>query len=175
MTGCGSADQDKDATAKSAAIAKDGAMPSDWNAADACSILDKAAVAKILKTELSDTQLGMVSEPDAVNAATSECRYAEASGSSAATLMTRWSPLKDNTPESIAATRSALAAALKAMSNKQVEDVPGLGKAAFFVPGIDQLQVFLDDARMIIVTASYVPAGSSGKDIAIALARKAGA
>lgn len=71
--------------------------------------------------------------------------------------------------------RNAAASALKAFTDKKIEDVPGLGKVAFLVPGVDSLTVFIDDARMITVTVQKVPAGGSGKDIAIALAKKAGA
>ena len=75
----------------------------------------------------------------------------------------------------IASTKAATVSALKAFSDKPVEDIAGLGKAAFFVPGIDQLTVFIDDARMITLSLDKVPDGASGKDIALALAKKAGA
>lgn len=150
-------------------------VSSAWNGADACSVLDKAAAAAILKQELSGTQLGLVHEADGSTAATSECTYLGADGASVARLMTRWSPISDNTPAAIAGARSTTAATMKAFSSAPLEDIPSLGKAAFFVPKINQLNVFIDDARMIIVSVEKVPVGASGKDIAVTMARKAGA
>lgn len=172
LAGCGKKGEESSAASPAAAGA---AQPSGWNAADACSILGKAAVAEILKREVASTQLSLVHEADGSAAATSECAYLGADGASVARLMTRWSPIKDNTPDAIAAARSTAAATMKAFSSVPIEDIPGLGKAAFLAPPISQLNVFIDDARMIVVTAEKVPDGASGKDIAIALAKKAGA
>lgn len=149
--------------------------PSAWNAADACSILDKAAVAEILGGEIASTQLSLVHEADGANAATSECAYLGADGASVARLMTRWSPIKDNTTEAIAMARSTTEASMKAFSSVPLEDIPGLGKAAFLAPTISQLNVFIDDARMIMVTVEKVPDGAQGKDLAVAMAKKGGA
>src|SRR6218665_2170374 len=174
LAGCG----DKGAKDGSAAATQGAAVaagPTGWNATDACSVLDKATVAEIRKQPVSEVQLGMVNEAGSATAATSECAYIGAEGRSIARLTTRWSPINDNTAETIAMARSATAAAMKAFSDKPLEDIPGLGKAAFLAPKIDQLSVFIDDARMIVVTAEKVPDGASGKDIVIALAKKAGA
>ena len=149
--------------------------PPAWNAADACSILDKAAVAVILGREIASTQLSLVHEAEGANAATSECAYLGADGASVARLMTRWSPINDNTTEAIAMARSTTEASMKAFSSVALEDVPGLGKAAFLAPNISQLNVFIDDARMIMVTVEKVPDGLQGKDLAVAMAKKAGA
>ena len=149
--------------------------PSSWNAADACSIVDKAAVAEILGREIASTQLSLVHEADGANAATSECAYLGADGASVARLMTRWSPINDNTTEAIAMARSTTEASMKAFSSVPLEDIPGLGKAAFLAPTISQLNVFIDDARMIMVTVEKVPDGAQGKDLAVAMAKKAGA
>jgi hypothetical protein len=180
LTGCqggGTATADDGAAGDSAAAparqASAGAMPAGWDATDACSIIDKAVMADILKTEVTEAKLDMVHRPDGVTAATSQCSYTLAGGGSAA-LMTRWSPIADNTAESIAATRSAGAAAVKAFTDRPVEDVPGVGKAAFFVPGINQFNVFLDDSRMVIITLASAP-NDKARDMAVALARKAGA
>lgn len=171
LAGCGekgTGDGGKDAAPAAAGKA-------DWNAADACSILDKAVVGEALKQEAGETLLGLVHQADSVTASTSECTYTGKDGATVARLMTRWSPINDNTAETIASTKAATVSALKAFSDTPVEDIAGLGKAAFFVPGIDQLTVFLDDARMIALTLDKVPDGASGKDIAVALAKKAGA
>lgn len=180
LSGCGSKDtgasgEQDDAVEAGVKAAGGGGMPANWKATDACAILDKAVVAEILKQPVSDAQVSLVHEPGSVDAGTSECTYAGADGGTVASLMTRWSPINDNTAESIAGAKSAMVATMKAFSDKQIEDVPGLGKAAFFAPGIDQLNVFIDDARMITVTVRKIPDGANGKDIAIALAKKAGA
>ena len=176
LASCGGASQPGGDGAPDATTAPaSNAMPAKWNATDACSILDKAVVAEALKIEITETQLDSVKEPDAITAGTSECSYLDATGTPAATLMTRWSPMNDNSPGTIGIAREAAASALKAMSDEPLEDIHGLGKAAFFVPTINQLQVFIDDARMIVVTSSRVPSGTSAKDIAVALAHKAGA
>jgi len=146
-----------------------------WNAADACSILDKAAVAEILGREIASTQLSLVHEAGSADAATSECAYLGADGASVARLMTRWSPIKDNTTEAIAMARSTTEASMKAFSSVPLEDITGLGQAAFLAPTISQLNVFIDESRMIVVTVEKVPDGAQGKDLAVAMAKKAGA
>lgn len=179
LTGCNQ--KAPDSTAAPAADTKPEAAtattetPSAWNAADACSIVDKAAVAEILGREIASTQLSLVHEADGANAATSECAYLGADGASVARLMTRWSPINDNTIEAIAMARSTTEASMKAFSSVPLEDIPGLGKAAFLAPTISQLNVFIDDARMITVTVEKVPDGAQGKDLAVAMAKKAGA
>ena len=178
LTGCNQ--KAPDSTAAPAADTKPEAAtatketPSAWNAADACSIVDKAAVAEILGREIASTQLSLVHEADGANAATSECAYLGADGASVARLMTRWSPINDNTTEAIAMARSTTEASMKAFSSVPLEDIPGLGKAAFLAPTISQLNVFIDDARMIMVTVEKVPDGAQGKDLAVAMAKKAG-
>lgn len=173
LAACSDNSAEEDPAAQSASTSAD--TPANWNAADACSILNKAAVAKALEQEVKETHLSLVHEAGAIDAATSECTYTGAEGSSIASLMTRWSPINDNTQSSIVGTRNAAASALKSFSDKQIEDVPGLGKAAFFTPGIDSLTVFFDDARMITLNVQKVPEGKSGKDVAVMLAKDAGA
>ncbi|MCB2049026.1 MAG: hypothetical protein KDE32_12495 [Novosphingobium sp.] len=177
LAGCGSGSKgSSSAEPGDSGAEKVGSAPAGWNAADACSVLDKAKVGDSLKVAVPQTQLGMVHEAGAADAATSECTYLGEDGSSVARLMTRWSPVADNSAEAIATTKSSAAAAIKAFSDKPLEDVPDLGKAAFFVPaGLPSLTVFLDDARMVTVTIEKVPDGANGKDLAIALAKQAGA
>lgn len=173
LGGCGETSDTQGGGASSSA--KAGGAPAGWNAADACSVLDKAVVGATLGQEVKEAQLSLVHEAGTADAATSECRYVGADGSGLASVMTRWSPINDNNQASMDGARNAAASALKAFTDKKIEDVPGLGKVAFLVPGVDSLTVFIDDARMITVTVQKVPAGGSGKDIAIALAKKAGA
>lgn len=149
---------------------KPAAAVSGWDATDACTLLDKAALGTALGDPVTETSLAFVHQPTASEAATSECTYQLKSGGTA-TLMARRSPIADNTPATIAQTRKATESALKAFSEKSIEDVPGLGKAAFFVPGINQMNVFLDDERFVVVTVGTAP-GDRARDIAIDLARK---
>jgi hypothetical protein len=150
-------------------------LPPWWNATDACSIVDKKVMAEVLKQDVSDAQLSLTHAHGKADAAMSQCSYVGRDGAGIATLVTRWSPIKDNTADAIAEARATTESAAQAFGDAEVEDIPDLGKAAFFVPKINQLTVFIDDQRMIMVTPTKLPASASGKDLAIALARKAGA
>ena len=143
-------------------------MPAGWNATDACSIIDKAEMAGVMGAGVSDGVLSMVHEPDQATVGVSECGYTLADGDRVSVL-TRWSPVADNTPESIATTRSVMADTLKAAGGPQVEDLSGVGKAAFFVPKINQLDVFLDDARMLVLTLPTSLDAADAKEKGLAL------
>lgn len=149
---------------------KPAAQASGWDATDACKLLDKAAVGAALGDTVTETSLAFVHQPTAVEAATSECTY-RLKGGSTATLMARRSPLADNTPEVIAQTRKATETTMRAFSDKAIEDVPNLGKGAFFVPGINQMNVFLDDERFVVLTVSSAP-DDRAKSIAADLVKK---
>ena len=86
--------------------------------------------------------------------------------------MTRWSPINDNTDGAIAAAKATMKQTLAAFGGGDVEDVPGLGKASFWVAKVDQLQSFIGEDRMVLIT---VPSGPDSKAKAIALAKRAGA
>lgn len=140
-----------------------------WNATDACALLDKADLGAALKDNVTETSLGLVNQASGPNAATSECTYLLASGGRA-TLMTRWSPIADNTDEAIATARKSTEATVAAFG-KSVEDVPNLGKAAFFVPGINQMNVFIDEQKFVILTIGSAP-NDTAKEIATGLIGK---
>ena len=164
LAACGGAqDNGDDGTSRAAAT-------SGWDATDACKLLDKAAVGAALGDSVTETSVAFVHQPSGAEAATSECTYNLQSGGTL-TFMARRSPIADNTPEAIAQTRQATAASMKAFSDKPIEDIRGLGKAAFFVPGINQMNVFLDDERFVILTISSVP-GDRAKNIASELVQK---
>lgn len=169
LAGCGGA---SDGEGEADTAAAEGGMPANWKATDACSIIDKAEMGEVMKSEVSETSVAFVHEPGAADAGTSECTYIFADGGRAS-VMTRWSPIADNTDEAIATARSTTAATVAAFTDKPVEDVPGVGKSAFFVPGINQFNVFLDDSRMMIITLGSAP-NEEAKDRAIALVAKAG-
>jgi len=175
LSGCGgSGDSGAGAGASAAADGPmpAGAMPANWKATDACTILDKAVVAQVLKVPVPQTSVALVHEPGTADAGTSECSYLGEDGAAVATLMARWSPINDNTPDSIALAKSTMNETMKGFGAGTVEDVPGLGKAAFVAPSLGQLSVYLDDARMVIITPSKVPDGAKARDVAIELARK---
>ncbi len=140
---------------------------SGWDATDACALLDKAAVGAALNDNVTEASVGLVNQASGANAATSECTYILASGGRAS-LMTRSSPIADNTVEAITLARNATQETVAAFTDKKVEDIPNLGKAAFFVPGINQLNVFIDDKRFVILTISSAP-NESAKAMAVDL------
>jgi hypothetical protein len=167
VAACGGAkpdDGNKDAAADTQQSAASG-----WDATDACSLLDKAAVGAALGDTVTQTALGLVNQASGANAATSECTYTLAGGGNAV-LMVRWSPIADNTPEAISMARNAIQETTKAFG-KSVEDVQGAGIAAIFVPGINQMNVYLDDKRFVMLTISSAP-NNSAKATAIALVKK---
>jgi hypothetical protein len=175
LAGCGGNGAPTAAGSESAAAKTEvaAAGPAGWNAADACSILSKADVGAALKTTVTEASLDLVHQADTTAAATSECTYKLESGGEAR-LMARWSPINDNNATAIATAKSVSAKSVAAFTSKPIEDVPGVGKAAFLVPGINQFNVFIDDARMIIVTPGNLP-DAEAKAAVIALAKKAGA
>ncbi|WP_326525793.1 hypothetical protein [Sphingomonas sp.] len=149
-----------------------GAMPAGWKATDACSVIDKAAMSEVLGRPVTETSLALVHEPTpgGSDAGTSECTYMLDGGR--ATVMTRWSPINDNTDGAINTARSTMKQTLAAFGGGEVEDIAGLGKASIWVGKVNQLQTFIGEDRMVLIT---VPTGADAKDKAIALARKAGA
>ena len=167
LAGCGGG-------AKEGAPAADGetkvAAASDWDASDACALLDKAAVGAALGDTVTETSLAFVNKADGANAGTSECTYSLAGGSRA-TLMTRRSPIGDNSDAAIKQTRETTEKTMAAFSDKKIEAVAGLGTAAFFGPGINQMNVFLDDSRFVILTVGSAPAATA-KDVAAGLVGK---
>src|SRR3546814_6429059 len=98
LAGCGGEAADKgDGAGKASSVAaKSGtAPPRDWNAADACAVVDKAAMSAILGQAVTETRLGNVSQSDGATEVTAECSYQLADGGSA-TLMLRCEPIGDN-------------------------------------------------------------------------------
>jgi hypothetical protein len=168
IAGCGETD---DAGGKSGSGNSDtNTATAGWNAADACSLLDKAAVGAALGDKVTEASLGLVNQASGPNAATSECTYLLESGGRAS-LMTRNSPIADNTPEAIALARNAAQKTVAAFTDKKIEDIPSLGIAASFVPGINQLNVYIDDKRFVILTISSAP-NAGAKAMAVDLFRK---
>lgn len=141
-----------------------------WDATDACALLDKATVGAALKDKVTETSLALVHQASGAEAATSECTYLLASGGRAS-LMTRNSPIADNTDDAMALARKTTERSLAGFTDKKVETVPALGKSAFFVPGINQLNVFIDDSKFVILTISSAP-DATAKATAVELVGK---
>lgn len=144
--------------------------PAGWNAADACSVVDKAKMAAAIGKEVSETSLSLATESDGTTAATSECTYMLAEGGRAS-VMLRWSPISDNAAGAIAQTHGALKQSVAPFGGS-VDTVDGVGKAAFWVAGIGSLNVFIGDDKFAIIN---LPRGDKAKEQAIALARQLGA
>ncbi|MGA9659706.1 MAG: hypothetical protein WBQ60_11480 [Asticcacaulis sp.] len=175
ITGCnktsGDAPANSQAPGGNVATAAGGKSPPvDFMATDACAVVDKAAMAAIVGQAVSETHLGMVSESDGTSAATSECKYTLSNGDEAS-VMLRWSPIDDNTEESINLTRNSMEQTLKAFGGK-VEVIDGLGKAAFWAGMSRSLNVFIGEDKFAIIT---IPGGTEAKDQATQLAHKLGA
>jgi hypothetical protein len=153
-----------------AAVANDtNVATGTWDATDACALLDKATLGAALKDQVTEANLGLVHQASGGEAATSECNYLLASGGRVS-FMARNSPIADNTDGAIAAARKATQQSVSAFTDKKVEEVPGLGKAAFFVPGINQLNVFIDDSKFVILTIGSAP-DATAKETAVGLIR----
>lgn len=155
LAGCGGAQGDGK-TADGGG--KGGAALADWDATDACARLDKAALGAALGDTVTETDLSFVHHAmGGGDAATSRCTYTLASGGRAK-LATRNSPINDNTPASMALMRKTAEEALALVGyDKTIEDVPGLGKSAFFVPAMNEMSVFLDDARYVELSIDGPP------------------
>lgn len=164
LASCGSAGNETNDGQASTNVANSG-----WDATNACALLDNSAVGAALDDNVTETSLAMVSQALGANAATSECTYMLESGGRAS-LMARNSPIADNTDDAIKLARNATQETVSAFTDKKIEDVPGMGKAAFFVPGINQLNMFIDDKRFVILTISSA-ADDRAKATAIELAK----
>ena len=172
LTGCGGttgSQPDGDDNTVAAALGSV-APPANWKATDACSVIDKAAMATIVGIPVAETSLALVHESDGTTAADSQCTY-KLTDDSQATLMMRWSPIADNSEGAINLARNALQETLKAFG-KSLETIDGLGKAAFWADAAGQLNVFIGEDKFVIIS---MPTGPAAKDQAIILARKLGA
>ena len=170
LAGCGgpsdAAKQDEQAGAASG-----GGAPQGWNAADACAVVDKAKMAATAGKPVSEATLGLVHESSGgSDATTSECSYIMEDGSRAS-VMLRWSPIDDNTPEAMAAAQNTSKQTIEAFGGT-IETVEGLGKSAFWIGKTDTMNVFIGDDKFAIIT---LPSNPASKEQATTLARELGA
>lgn len=171
LAGCGSSTPGSDAPGSSPSSNSGAvAMPAEWKATDACAMIDRTAMSELLGKPVSETSLALVHEANGAEAATSECSYLFEDGSRAS-LMLRWSPIADNTEGAINLARNTLKQTAEAFGAK-VDDVPGVGKAAFWVAKTDSLNAFIGGDKFLIVNT---PSGPHSKEQAVAVARKLGA
>lgn len=170
LAGCGGS-TDSAKSGEQAEAGSGGAAPKGWNAADACAVVDKAKMAATVGKPVSETTLGLVHESSGgSDATTSECSYLMEDGSRAS-VMLRWSPINDNTPEAMAATRNTSKQTIEAFGGT-IETIDGLGKSAFWAGKIDSMNVFIGDDKFAIIT---LPSSPASKEQATALARELGA
>lgn len=127
------------------------ATASKWNAEDACSVLAKADVEAVMADKVTGTELGTVSKGTDQLAGFSTCHYLMPDAMRQVGFMARLSPQPDNTPEAIKKARDEVAEYMGPVS-----DEAGLGKAAFWVPKVRQMVVFIGEDRYANIT---MPAG----------------
>lgn len=169
LAACGSPSSDSAATSAAAGNGRS-ELADGWTKPDACAVLDKASYGQAVGQTVIGTELGMEHPSEGPTAATSECKYRLADGSSYS-VMLRWSPINDNSEGAINTTRSGLSQVAEAFG-ATMETLPGLGKAAFWLDKTGSLNVFIGEDRMAIIN---VPTGPAAKEQAISLARALGA
>jgi hypothetical protein len=167
LGGCGEKTPDAPSGEASSPASSNPKLASGWTKPDACAVVDDATFAAIAGMPVSASELRMAHPADGVTAATSECVFTLQDGGRYS-LMLRWSPINDNTEGAINTMRSGLAEVMKALGGT-VEDVPKLGKAAFWVSRTSSLNVFIGEDRLAIIN---MPSGAGAKDKAITLAHK---
>jgi hypothetical protein len=138
-----------------------------WNAADACALLPKEVVEEAVGQPVTGTQLSRASAGTADTAAMSQCTYSFAGGKSL-DFFARRSPVPDNNDAAMKQTRDSMTEAMGVAA----EEVPNLGKNAFWVSRGNQLHVFIGEDRYIYFMAMNAPAGADLKAAELALARR---
>ncbi len=165
LAGCGGVDSSGNGNGTTAATAKAvTAATAGWNAEDACSVLDRDAVAKALGVGVTTTELGSVSPAAEGRAASSMCTYTLADGSRMA-LLARAAPNGDSAGSDVEASRTA------GGTLPPAADVPGLGRTALWRDRGAQLQLFLDDRRYVAIDLFGPVAATDAKAKAIAVAK----
>ena len=135
----------------------------DWNASNACSLLDNSAVAEAAGSEVTEAKLTGVVRKEGL-AAVSTCIYTLANNSTI-TVLTRRSPVPDYSDYSVEQARTLEGRIAKS------EDVEGIGRAALWSHQLNSLQIFIDDTRYLTISIMN-PQGSDSKKIATAIGAK---
>ncbi|MDF2772375.1 MAG: hypothetical protein K0S86_1869 [Geminicoccaceae bacterium] len=126
---------------------------------DACELLPAADASTVFGETVRDSVALLMSEGDRI---LSQCNYASASNPVVGSLMIRRSAPGETVEQGSKGAREAMT-----QSGGTVEDVPGLGAAAFWVSG--QLHVWTDNGWYLIAS----PSASGGLTQARAMVEKA--
>jgi hypothetical protein len=113
---------------------------------NACSLLDKSEIEKILDIKMKEPRQGKSKVGGKGDISYSECSYESDEGSKIfLSIYIRFSPFKEDALTTLQSVRNSFKQA-----DIPVYDVEGIGDAAFW--GRNQLHVFLDDNYYIIIT-----------------------
>jgi hypothetical protein len=113
---------------------------------DACSMIDKSEIEKILNTKMNEPKPGKSQDGGKDNISFSECSYQSNDDSHIfLSIYVRFSPFKEDALATIQNVRNSFK-----QSGIQVYNVEGIGDVAFW--GGSQLHVFLDDNYYVIIT-----------------------
>jgi hypothetical protein len=137
------------------------------NKLDACALLSKAEVEKILAQTITSADSGRVVEGTETLASTSQCAYKTAPAQSVEFFVRR-SPVADNTPEAIQRVRDTM----KDITQKEPIDVAGVGETAFWTAS-KQLHVFAQGNLYFYVSMMNFKDEADAKAKAIELAHHA--
>lgn len=137
------------------------AVAAEWNAADACALVDKGIVAQAAGSDVTQASLSGASQGGETKAALSTCSYSLAGGGSISVL-TRHSPIADFSAQAVERTMGGMM--------EPAVDIPGLGQAALWTSKVNTLQLFIDDRRY--ATISLVGVKGDTKAMATAIASK---
>jgi hypothetical protein len=116
-------------------------------ALDACSMIDKSEIEKILNIKMKEPKEGKSQDGAKDNISFSECSYESDSGDSKIflSIYIRFSPFKEDALTALQSVRNSFK-----QSGIQVYNVEGIGDVAFW--GGSQLHVFIGDNYYIIIT-----------------------
>jgi hypothetical protein len=137
------------------------------NKLDACEVLPKTEVEKIIGDGIKSANLSRVTEGTQATAAFSQCTYT-ANGGQIVEFFARRSPINDNTTEAIQKSRDTMKGFGK------LEDVSGIGKTAFWIgSSMNQLHVFEGENIYLYFTMRGSKTEAEAKAKATELAKQA--
>lgn len=172
LTGCGGSSntQQGNGTGEMASAESPSGPPAGWNSANACAVVDKAKMTAVTGKSVSETSLGLVHVGTGTEATTSECSYVMDDGNHAS-VMLRWSPINDNSEGAINLARNGAKQTIEAFGGT-IDNVDGLGKAAFWIGKTDTMNIFIGEDKFAVITMPHSP---SSKEQATTLAHQLGA
>jgi hypothetical protein len=157
LAGCGGKE------AKNSAEPQASASAGSWNAANACTLVDRKIVAEAAGVGVTDAKLGTTVAGGDGLATFSTCDFTLAD-SGTISVLTRRSPTPDYSREAVEKART-MGGNLPAAT-----DVPGLGRAALWTRETRSLQVFIDDSRYLTITVVTPQSAKDPLEIAKAVA-----